>query len=222
MFKRKLTPLQASKEINIHFNCSAVSPAVLIEFDVFAVADGRRTTYTDMSTVKVVELTEYYMRYWYQVPSLLKTEEVIIYPAESTLSVDSITPDTTLLFTLKKDTKSDSFQDFLTTLQTLRNNDLLKDFISVGSLRRLSDTDLLCLGKFAISKSNDLQHEITLSSFLAAATNFRTKKTEKVTYMYKVFRNMVIQVIMSCQLSLYQEELKSDERWTGLNWERVN
>lgn len=222
---RKLTPEQAAKEDNIYFSCEGVSIETLIVFDELMVAAGRREKLsTELDVLTFIEMQagdSYYLEERYS-SSDFTTEQVELIPSEPlSLEVDSLTEGTTLVFQLPSNSQEHTFQTFLSTLQSLKNEELLQSFVTEDCLRKLSDTDLLSLARFAITKANKLEHEATLSSFLATATTYRKKRTEKVTFFYRSFKKMTIQAILSCQLGLYQEELKASGEWDGLVWERL-
>ena len=221
---RKLTPEQASKEDNIYFSCEGVTIETLIAFDELAVQAGRRREFsTELDELSFIEIKGGEVDYLSAnfTSDDFDTEQVELVTYETlSVAIDSLVEGTTLAFQLQLNQEA-TFQSFLSTLQSLKNEELLQSFVTEDCLHKLSDTGLLSLARFVVTRANKLEHEATLSSFLATATNYQKKRTEKVAFFYRSFKKMTIQAVLSCQLGLYQEELKSSGEWDGLVWEKV-
>lgn len=153
------------------------------------------------------------------------TEQVsIIWQEEPFIDIASLAPETTLSFSLNK---SKSWQNMLSLLTSLKNEELVQSTITDRCLRRLGDSQLAALAKFLIEKRSlrdrtqeVIEQEDVVKSFVLTTKNHLTKKTKQTEYWYKFYRKEVENVVRQCQAGLYQEELKKRPEWESLSWER--
>ena len=154
--------------------------------------------------------------------------QIIWQEEEPSISIDSLAPETTLAFTF--DT-SKSWPATLTLLTQLKNEELVKDFISDKCLRRMEDAQLASLAMFLLETEHGAKSLIkedldstekaqVVKAFILTTKNFLTKRTKQLEYWYKFYRKEVENIVRSCQAGLYQEELKQSPEWEGLSWER--
>lgn len=172
---------------------------------------------------------------------LAEKEQVqILWQEEPSIVIDSLAPEVTLQATL--DT-SLNWQDTLALLTQLKNEELVKDFISDKCLRNMEDAQLASLARFLVEKHKVTgegmekvetvfailgyvdnkqlkEQEDVIKSFVLISKNYHTKKTKQLEYWYKFYRKEVERIVRQAQAGLYQEELKASPAWEGLSWER--
>ncbi len=229
----KLTIPEAAASRNIWFKVESEEQQRMFQEEFFKQGGSWCSNTTDSIYIEeaaVFALTKFGKLMWKsptQLKEVVDYEQVqIIWQEEPTLTIDSLAPEVTLKATLNT---SLNWQDTLALLTALKNEELVKDFISDKCLRRMQDAQFASLARFLLEKQQSPSYsaccvkresEDIVKSFVLTANNFHTKKTTQTEYWYKFFRKEVERVVRQAQTGLYQEELKASTEWEGLSWER--
>jgi len=224
---RELTISQACASSNIWFKVETEEQQRRFQEEFFK-QGGRwvsgRTRCLIRENLQAFELVRTGLRHIGGGCTLPESEQVqILWQEEPSIDIASLAPETTLSISLNE---SKSWQDMLSLLTSLKNEELVQSTITDRCLRRLGDSQLAALAKFLLEKQDYIYAEHSeegriVKSFVLTIKNHLTKKTKQTEYWYKFYRKEVENVVRQCQAGLYQEELKKRPEWESLSWERM-
>jgi hypothetical protein len=241
---RQLTIPEAAASRNIWFNVETEEQQRRFQEEFLASGGKLALAYFNINTRKTVALI-IENGYLNSINNTMyvnsEIEQVqILWQEEPSISIASLAPEVALTVTLNH---SLNWQDTLSLLTQLKNEELTKEFISDKCLRRMEDEKLASLASFLIEKRNVTgegmekvetvfailgyvdnkqlkEQEDIVKSFVLIVKKHLTKRTKQTEYWYKFYRKEVERVVRQAQAGLYQKELKASSEWEGLSWER--